>query len=140
MDVKNLLLNSKLCLGPMSKNVTDTIIDFSNKEKIPVTLIPSRRQIEWDGGYVNNWKTKDFTNYVKSKSKYITIQRDHAGPGQGLYDDDGYESLKHDCMYFDSIHIDPWNKYPKFDDGLKWTINMIKFCYSKNKNLVKNRS
>lgn len=135
MDIKNLLLKSKLCLGPMSKNIVDTLIYFSNETKIPITLIPSRRQIEWDGGYVNNWKTQDFSEYVKSKSKYITLQRDHAGPGQGLYDDDGYESLKHDCKYFDAIHIDPWKKYSKFEDGLEWTINLLKFCYNENKNL-----
>ena len=27
---------------------------------IPITLIPSRRQIEWNGGYVNNWTTESF--------------------------------------------------------------------------------
>ena len=131
----NILKNCKLCYGPMSKNIIDVIIKFSNKYEIPITIIPSRRQIEWNGGYVNNWTTEDFCNYVKSKSKYIALQRDHAGPGQGCEDDDGYISLEYDCKYFDSIHIDPWKKYPKFEDGLKWTIDMINFCYQKNKNI-----
>ena len=114
--MKNILVNSKLCFGPMSKNIVDTLINFSNETETPITFIPSRRQVEWNGGYVNNWTTKDFSHYVKSKSKYAAIQRDHGGPGQGLHDDDGYESLTHDCKYFDSIHIDPWKKYPDFDD------------------------
>jgi len=94
-----------------------------------ITLIPSRRQIEWNGGYVNNFTTKDFSEYVKSKSNNIAIQRDHGGPGQGTYEDDGYKSLKYDCKYFDAIHIDPWKKYSDFEESLKWTINLLKFCY-----------
>ena len=133
--MKQILINSKLCYGPMSKNIVDSLIKFSNETNTPITLIPSRRQVEWDGGYVNNWTTKNFCNYIKENSKFIALQRDHSGPGQGLYDDDGYLSLESDCEYFDSIHLDPWKKYPKLEDGIEWTINMIKFCYSKNNNL-----
>ena len=55
-----ILLNSKFCFGPMSKNIVDAIIDLSNRKKIPITLIPSRRQIDYNRGYVNNWNTKEF--------------------------------------------------------------------------------
>lgn len=48
----------KYYIGPMSKNIVDAIIEFSNKTNHSVGLIPSRRQIEWDGGYVNNWTTE----------------------------------------------------------------------------------
>ena len=122
-------------IGPMSKNVVDTIIKFVNNNKIDIVFIPSRRQIEYNGGYVNNWNTKDFIKYVKEKNSNILIERDHSGPSQGSIEDDGYESLKNDAKYFDIIHIDPWKKYPNFDDGLKWTINMINYCYNLNKNL-----
>jgi hypothetical protein len=133
--IKNILESSKLCYGPMSKNIVDSLIKFSNDTQTPITLIPSRRQIEWNGGYVNNWTTESFSKYVREKSKYIAIQRDHGGPGQGLFDDDGYESLKYDCKYFDAIHIDPWKKYQQLDDGIKWTLEMIHFCYKINPNL-----
>lgn len=133
--IKNILESSKLCYGPMSKNIVDSLIDFSNNTGTPITLIPSRRQIEWNGGYVNNWTTECFANYVKEKSKYIAIQRDHGGPGQGLIDDDGYESLRHDCKYFDAIHIDPWKKYQNLAEGIQWTLDMILFCYNLNSNL-----
>ena len=73
----------KYFIGPMSKNVVDTIIEFCNQTNNRIGLIPSRRQVEWDGGYVNNWTTKNFSEYVTRKSNLITLQRDHSGPGQG---------------------------------------------------------
>ncbi len=75
--MEHILRHSKLCLGPMSMNIIDSVIDFSNKTGTYVTFIPSRRQIEWSGGYVNNWMTEDFSNYIKSKSRYISIPRDY---------------------------------------------------------------
>jgi len=124
-------MNPKYFIGPMSKNVVDSIIEFTTETSHQIGLIPSRRQIEWDGGYVNNWTTKEFSQYAQN----ILLKRDHSGPGQGYNDDDGYVSLKEDCKYFDLIHIDPWKKYPKYSDGLKWTINMINFCYKENPNI-----
>jgi hypothetical protein len=129
------MIKTEYFIGPMSKNVVDTIIDFCNETNNSIGLIPSRRQIEWDGGYVNNWKTSEFTRYVKSKTNKLILQRDHSGPGQGKNDDDGYDSLKQDCNYLDLIHIDPWKKYFNYVDGLEWTINMIKFCDNINPNL-----
>ena len=135
MDNRTILTTSKICLGPMSKNIVDAVISISNQQKIPITLIPSRRQIEFNGGYVNNWTTEEFSHYVKSKSQFIAIQRDHGGPGQGLNDDDGYESLSYDCKYFDAIHVDPWKKYSDFNTALEWTINILKCCYNLNSDL-----
>lgn len=123
-------------LGPMSKNIVDTVIQFSIDHPLQeVIFIPSRRQIEYYGGYVNYWTTADFCQYVKIKNPNICIQRDHGGPRQGSYDDDGYESLKEDCKYMDIIHIDPWKKYSKLEDGIKWTIDMLDYCNKLNPNL-----
>lgn len=121
-------MEPKYFIGPMSKNIVDAILEFCKKTENKIALIPSRRQVEWNGGYVNNWTTKEFSIHALP----LTLQRDHAGPGQGATDDDGYESLKHDCEYLDLIHIDPWKKYPEFGDGLEETIKMIKYCYSLN--------
>lgn len=122
-------------VGPMSKNIVDTVIEYSNSFELPFTFIPSRRQVEYNGGYVNNWTTKNFVNYVKSKGKYISIERDHGGPGQGIYMDDGIESFKEDCKYMDVIHIDPWKKYQDYDSGLNETIKALNYCYNENPNL-----
>jgi len=135
MSRKDILCSSKICFGPMSKNIVDSIIKLSNDEKISFTLIPSRRQIEYNGGYVNNWTTKEFSEYVYNNSQLIAIQRDHSGPGQGLLDDDGYKSLYYDCLYFDSIHIDPWKKYQNIDEGIQYTIELINYCYKINNNI-----
>ena len=124
------------CYGVMSKNVVDAIIDFSlkntNKE---IYFIPSRRQIDFDHGYVNYWTTKTFSEYVRLINPKIKLERDHGGPGQGDADDDGYESLKEDCEFFDLIHIDPWKKYKDLDVGIQWTIDMINYCYNLNQNI-----
>lgn len=125
----------KIYIGPMSKNIVDAIIDFSNQTGVKFGLIPSRRQIEHDGGYVNNWETEDFALYVKTRTKNVILQRDHAGAGQGTYDDDGFESLKKDALYMDLIHIDPWKKYPKYQDGLRETADMIAYAAGLNPNL-----
>jgi len=128
-------MEPKYFIGPMSKNVVDAIIEFCNTTKHSIGLIPSRRQIEWNKGYVNNWTTNDFAYYINRKSNNITLQRDHSGPGQGQQDDNGFISLVDDCKHLDLIHVDPWKKYPIYNDGLEWTIEMIKVCDAVNPNL-----
>lgn len=127
--------NVKFCIGPISKNIVDSIILFANNTNNNFLLIPSRRQIEYNGGYVNNWSTYDFCSYVKERTNNIYLERDHGGPGQGTFMDDGLESLKEDCKNFDIIHIDVWKEYPKYEDGLKYTIKLINYCYNLNNNL-----
>jgi hypothetical protein len=125
-------MEPKYFIGPMSKNVVDSIIEFCNETNNVIGLIPSRRQVEWDGGYVNNWTTREFAKYVKSKTDKILLVRDHSGPKQGQVDDNGYFSLSEDCKYLDIIHIDPWKKYQTFSEGVEETIKMIEYCYNLN--------
>ena len=123
----------KFFIGPMSKNVVDSIIQFSEEESTAIGLIPSRRQVEYSGGYVNNWTTAEFIEYVKSKSSNIVVERDHSGALQGHEEDDGLESLRADAQYgFDLIHIDPFKKYFHLEDALAETMDNIKFCNSIN--------
>ena len=72
-------MNPKFFIGPMSKNVVDAIIEFCEETNNIIGLIPSRRQVEYNGGYVNNWTTKTFTEYVKvkkqSKNKIIHVDK-----------------------------------------------------------------
>ena len=106
----------------MSKNVVDSIIEFGGE----FGFIPSRRQVDYNGGYVNEWTTGKFSKYVNGR---VPIERDHGGIGQGYKHDDGIESYMHDCRYFDKIHIDPWKEYQDFDKGLQETIDCINFIY-----------
>ena len=127
----------KFCYGPMSKNVVDVIIHFSkNHPENEITFIPSRRQIEHNGGYANNWKTCEFVDYVKTKNSKIIIERDHGGPNQGTIEDDGFESLSEDVKYMDVIHIDPWKKYNDIDEGIEYSVKMIQYCHDINPNLL----
>ena len=126
--------NIKFYIGPMSKNIVDAIIEFGTKED-KIGLIPSRRQVDYCGGYVNNWTTQQFSSYVKSQNEAVWLQRDHGGPSQGQSMDDGTVSFLDDCKNFDSIHIDPWKKYTNFDEGMLKTVEFMKLLYSKNKNI-----
>jgi len=127
--------NCKFFLGPMTKNVVDCCIEYSNSFDFPLTFIPSRRQIEYNGGYVNNWTTQEFTSYVRSNANNMKIERDHGGAGQGLFDDNGIDSLTEDCKFMDIIHIDPWKKYQSYNEGLNETINELNYCYKCNPNI-----
>jgi len=120
---------TKYFIGPMSKNIVDAIIEFDGD----FGFIPSRRQVDYNGGYVNNWSTDKFAKYVNGR---VPIQRDHGGAGQGYKDDDGYESFLSDSKYFDIIHIDPWKKYQKFNDGLKETLAAISYIHNMNEHVL----
>jgi len=112
----------KLYVGPVSKNTVDAVIEYANENDTPLGLIPSRRQIDYNGGYVNHWNTPTFTNYVHSKTNLVTLERDHGGPQQGASSDDGVESFMMDNECFDMIHIDPWKLNIPFRDCLKETV------------------
>ena len=83
----------KYYIGPMSKNVVDCVIKHSQQHQIG--LIPSRRQVDYCGGYVNNWNTKQFSEYLSNSE--VLLCRDHGGPKQGLELDDGLDSFYDDC-------------------------------------------
>jgi len=126
------LKNPRLFVGPMSKEIVDLVIEYSNKNN-SMGLIPSRRQIENSGGYVNNWTTQDFSSYVREKNEAIVLVRDHGGPGQGQGDDDGLESLCSDMNNnFDLLHIDPWKTSKSLDEGIKKTLSLIEYCCDKS--------
>ena len=122
----------KFFIGPMSKNVVDGVREFSLSKGKKIALIPSRRQVEHSGGYVNNWTTKEFAKYTSG----MFLCRDHAGPMQGYEKDDGLDSLKVDSQYFDMIHIDPWKETQDLDLGIELTCKLIDFCYRENKKVL----
>ena len=118
----------KYFIGPMSKNVVDAVIEFDGD----VGFIPSRRQVDYNGGYVNNWTTGEFATYVDGR---VPIERDHGGIGQGYKYDGGLQSFIHDSIHFDIIHIDPWKVHQDYNEGLQETINNINFIYLRNSNV-----
>jgi len=127
---------SKYGIGVVSKNTVDACIEYANNTGNTITLIPSRRQIDFNGGYVENWTTKEFAKYVREKTYNIFLKRDHGGPNQGLLSDDGYESFVQDCIYFDALHIDPWKSVTSFENGCKLTKDYIQYCYQRNPHIL----
>jgi hypothetical protein len=114
----------KVFIGPMSKNIVDAAVSFS--ETTPIGFCCSRRQMDHDSGYVNNWTTNSFCRYVKGRR--IVTERDHGGPRQGAKFDAGYDSFAVDAKNFDIIHVDPWKEYQDFYDGASKTAEYIMFC------------
>ena len=139
-----------LGVGPMSKNVVDESIRLSDKHKIPLILIASRRQIDsskFNGGYVANWTTEKYSSYIKKKTKKnnVILARDHGGPWQNnlelennYTDLEAMESAKEsfatdiDCG-FEIIHIDPSvlpkNKKISQEKIIDKLFELYEFCY-----------
>lgn len=125
-------LETNLYVGPMSKNVVDAVLEFSTDTGTPIGFIPSRRQVEHNGGYVNGWDTKAFSSYVNGRA---IIERDHGGPHQGARKDLGRVSYSADAKYFDIIHVDPWKATQDLHRGIGQTIEDVFFLNSKNPDL-----
>ena len=154
-------INKKRCtllgVGPMSINCVDASIEIATEYDIPIFLIASRRQIdsaEFGGGYVNNWTTKEFAEYVINKDKKgnIIISRDHGGPWQNNKEinqnlslkkamDSAKTSFLEDIKSgFEVIHIDPSidiHSKPRVDNILERIYELYDFCYHQSKKLDK---
>jgi len=128
---------AKIYIGPVTQNVIDAVIEFVEETNISIGFIPSRRQIEWSGGYTG-YNTFDFIKYVKSKTNKVLLCRDHGGLFQGQFSkikgvtptkSEDLKSLICDAISgVDIIHIDPWKKYSKpeqYELGLNETVNNI---------------
>jgi hypothetical protein len=124
----NKLMRSRRCtllgVGPMSQICVDATIELANEFELPLFLIASRRQIdaeEFGGGYVNNWSTERFAEYVVKNDRkgMVILARDHGGPWQNATEcanqislrsamESAKASFKADIESgFEVIHIDP---------------------------------
>jgi hypothetical protein len=128
------MTNTKYYIGPMSLNVVDCTVEHSKKRS--VGLIPSRRQIDFTGGYVNNWTTKAFSEYVRSFTKNVSLCRDHGGPAQGSTSDNGIDSIKEDAKYFDLIHIDPFKQTKDLEQAVFLTKILIEDACQQSSNVL----
>jgi len=149
-----------LGVGPMSKNCVDATIELAEQYKTPLMLIASRRQIDseqFGGGYVENWTTEQFADYVIEKdiNKNIILARDHGGPWQNELEKSQKINLK-DAMQsakdsyqadidagFHMLHIDPSvdiHSQPDTDQILERVYELYDFCWSyaqqKNQDIV----
>ena len=139
-----------LGVGPMSINCVDAAVELANEYAIPLMLIASRRQIDseqFNGGYVNNWTTSEFANYVRNKDRgaNIILSRDHGGPWQNneekkqnmildLAMKSAKESYKADIdAGFEILHIDPSidiHRTPSQNELLERLFELYEYCCS----------
>jgi len=124
----------KYYIGPMSKNVVDCVIKHGQKHSIG--LIPSRRQVDFSGGYVNGWNTEIFSSYIKKKNSSILLCRDHGGAEQGQVSDDGNKSFGTDAQYLDLIHIDPFRVSETIYQAAEKTADIIEKIFEVNPNIM----
>ena len=149
-----------LGVGPMSKNCVDASIELAEQYKTPIMLIASRRQIDseqFGGGYVENWTTEQFVDYVIEKdiNQNIILARDHGGPWQNELEKSQNMNLK-DAMQsakdsyqadidagFHMLHIDPSvdiHSQPDIDQVLERVYELYDFCWShaqqKNQDII----
>jgi hypothetical protein len=124
----------KYYIGPMSKNVVDCVIKHGQKHSIG--LIPSRRQVDFSGGYVNGWNTEIFSSYIKKKNSSILLCRDHGGAEQGQVSDDGNKSFETDAQYLDLIHIDPFRVSETIYQAAEKTADIIEKIFEVNPNIM----
>jgi tagatose-1,6-bisphosphate aldolase non-catalytic subunit AgaZ/GatZ len=144
-----------LGVGPMSVNCVDAAIDLANEYEVPILLIASRRQIdseEFGGGYVNNWTTAEFANYVidRDKKGKVLLARDHGGPWQnskeisrnlslGRAMESAKSSYRADLEAgFQVLHIDPSvdiHGKPGVDEVLDRVFDLYEFSYSQAQQL-----
>lgn len=112
-------VTARLALGPMSTEVIEAVYRYSEENETQLMLIASKAQIDWDGGYVNNWTTNQYVEHINQLSKGyakadVLLCRDHCGPGfkntQNVLDH--YITVDTDLEAgFDLIHVDfcHWN-------------------------------
>jgi tagatose-1,6-bisphosphate aldolase non-catalytic subunit AgaZ/GatZ len=144
-----------LGVGPMSVNCVDAAIELGNEHDVPIMLIASRRQIdseEFGGGYVNNWTTAEFANYVidHDKKGRMLLARDHGGPWQNTREKDqklglrrAMESAKSSYRAdleagFQVLHIDPSvdiHGHPPVDEVLERVYELYEYCWSQAQRL-----
>lgn len=152
-NIKNFINTGRktlLCVGPMSVNCIDATIELANEYNSKMMLIASRRQIdseEFGGGYVNNWTTKQFADYVlkKDKKNKIILARDHGGPWQNEFEikenlelEKAMQSAKNSYQSdidsgIQGLHIDPSldiHNSPTIDQILERIYELYEFCWN----------
>jgi len=128
----------EIALGPMSPEIVEAVFRYSNFHRVPLMLIASKSQIDYNGGYVNNWTTKAYMEFVEEMRRQnphaqVSICRDHCGPGfNGNYDiADTYATIAEDIKQgFDLIHIDFCHYKGSHEEQLAATQKAVLYCLS----------
>lgn len=153
------LLQKRRCtllgVGPMSLNCVDAAISLANEHEVPLMLIASRRQVDsedFGGGYVNQWTTDAFANYVieRDKKGKVLLARDHGGPWQNTKEVEAELGLRRAmdsakvsyladlAAGFQILHIDPSvdiHGQPDVDEVLDRLFDLYDYCWTQAQRL-----
>lgn len=138
------MIQAQLAIGPMSSEIIEAIFRYSNYMRTPLMLIASKNQIDHAGGYVNNWTTKQYMEFIRSmRALYpqsnVVVCRDHCGPGfNGNLDlEDTYKTIRTDIENgFDLIHIDFCHLKGDRDYVLGEARKAVEYCLSLNPKIM----
>jgi tagatose-1,6-bisphosphate aldolase non-catalytic subunit AgaZ/GatZ len=111
-----------VCVGAVSRNTVDAVIELAYQRDVRMYLIASRGQVDCEAGlgYVEGWSTATFAKYVHERDPdgLVALCRDHGGPWQspsdatgGLDEDAAMESARRSFRSdvdsgFEIVHID----------------------------------
>lgn len=134
---------SKLGVGPMSLEIIEAVYRYSEKNSEPLMLIASKNQVDWNGGYVNNWNTRGFADYCnKLKKRYpnakVYLCRDHCGPGFKSDDiEDVYKTINDDLRNgFEVMHVDFCHYKGTYEEKLAESKKAIEYILKKKPNTI----
>lgn len=129
----------KLGFGPMSPEIIDTLVRYSNQGK-PLMLIASRNQIDATSGYVMTTEAL-YDRVRNTMSENLWLCRDHCGPyfldsekslDIGLAIEATKKTIAKDIeMGFNLIHIDT----SRCEDTYGVANQLIEFCLKLNPNI-----
>lgn len=127
----------------MSSEAVEAIFRYSAYHRRPLMCIPSKNQVDYAGGYVNRWTTREFAEFVTSmRGRYpeseVRICRDHCGPGFNGTSElaDTYRTIEADIECgFDLIHIDFCHYPGTREERLEAARKAVEHCLSRNPNI-----
>lgn len=118
-------MEPKIWIAPQTLNIVKALCKYSMEKGVNVGLIPSRNQVDFDGGYLE-MTTREFVSFVSESGgrwPSVIISRDHGGPNQRGKRDYGYDSLKEDSIFFQRVHLDLFNQYDDCADSIFFHYN-----------------
>ncbi len=138
------MIESNLGIGPMSSEVIEAVFRYSHFHRKQLMLIASKNQIDYSGGYVNGWDTKEYCNFLnmmKNKYNFSDVKncRDHCGPGfnGNMNLKDTYKTIESDIENnFDLIHIDLCHFEGTNQERLDESKKAIEHCLKLNNNIA----
>jgi hypothetical protein len=130
--------------GPMSSEAIEAVFSYSHQRERPLMLVTSKNQIDYGGGYVNNWNTKQYAEYLdQMRRRYpagdVTVCRDHCGPGfNGRLDlEDTYRTIEVDIeARFQLIHIDFCHQHDGKAQQMAASKKAIQHCLQLNPSVM----